>query len=264
MPRDGCGLFIRGVTSEPPKVYDDRIDALFKAHDKNNDNLIEREDFLEFYRSASCGKDTTVRENLRHHNIRIDLLPLIDCPQESTYKIEEMPRYRLSADKEIFGKLMSLIHKNDSASQEAWQLVQMLATNESIYHKVMNVEETNWKEFFDTSNVFELMYRLQIVEAVIEEGQKEDQTLVQMHDPLKYPKKGYPKIKKLPDSLSLIDQDTVYKKQWVAKFLEKGGFKFMMDTFMSFEVTNDSFKLHYASFMLKLLKFFVVLLISSQ
>ena len=46
-------------------------------------------------------------------------------------------------------------------------------------------------------------------------------------------------------------------------FLEKGGFKFMLETFMSYEVDSDSFKLHYASFMLKLLKFFVVLLISS-
>jgi len=88
--------------------------------------------------------------------------------------------------------------------------------------------------------------------------------LVHMNDPLRYPKKGYPKITKLPDALSLIDKDTVYKKQWVSKFLEKGGFKFMLETFMSYEVDSDSFKLHYASFMLKLLKFFVVLLISSQ
>ena len=56
------------------------------------------------------------------------------------------------------------------------------------------------------------MYRLQIVEAVIEEGNKEDQTFVLMNDPLRYPKKGYPIITKLPDSLSLIDKDTVYKK----------------------------------------------------
>jgi Ca2+-binding EF-hand superfamily protein len=53
MNRDGCGLFIRGVTSEPPKMYDDRVDTLFKAHDKNKDGLIERGEFLEFYRSAS-------------------------------------------------------------------------------------------------------------------------------------------------------------------------------------------------------------------
>lgn len=78
------------------------------------------------------------------------------------------------------------------------------------------------------------MYRLQIVEAVIEEGDKEDQTSVIMIDPLKYGKKGYPKITKLPDAKSIIDKDTVYKKQWVAKFLEKGGFKFMLETFMGY------------------------------
>ena len=80
MTRDGCGLFIRGVTSEPPKLYDDRVDSLFKAHDKNKDGLIEREEFMEFYRGASSGKDNTVRDNLRHNNVRNDLIPLIDIP----------------------------------------------------------------------------------------------------------------------------------------------------------------------------------------
>jgi len=122
MTRDSCGLFIRGVTSEPPKLYDERVDILFKAHDKNKDGFIEREDFLEFYRSASCGKDTTVRENLRHNNIRNDLIKLIDAPQDSDYTIEEMPRHRLSADKEIFSTLMGLIHR-EGVSEEAWALV---------------------------------------------------------------------------------------------------------------------------------------------
>lgn len=122
MTRETCGLFIRGVTSEPPKMYDERVDILFKAHDKNKDGLIEREDFLEFYRSASCGKDTTVRENLRHNNIRNDLVRLIDAPQTMDYTSQEMPRYRLSADQEIFSTLMALIHK-ESVSEEAWSLV---------------------------------------------------------------------------------------------------------------------------------------------
>lgn len=57
MTKESCGLFIRGVTSEPPKVHDDRIEGLFKEHDKNNDGFIEREEFLEFYRSAAIGRD---------------------------------------------------------------------------------------------------------------------------------------------------------------------------------------------------------------
>lgn len=71
-------------------------------------------------------------------------------------------------------------------------------------------------------------------------------------------------MKKLPNAQSLIDQDTVLKKVWTSKFLEKGGFKYMLDTFMSFEVDEDSFKLMYASFMLKLLRFFMLLLIGAS
>jgi hypothetical protein len=99
---------------------------------------------------------------------------------------------------------------------------------------------------------------------VIEEGDNQDQTLVQVIDSLKYPKKGHPKIKHLPSAKSIIEKDQVYKKKWTSSFLEKGGFKYMLETFMKFEVDDDTFKLKYASFMLKLLRFFVLLLISSS
>lgn len=128
----------------------------------------------------------------------------------------------------------------------------------------MDIEDSNWASFFDVSQDCQLMYKLQIVEAVIEEGENQDQTHVLTMDPLRQPKKFPFEIKKLPNAQSLIEKDTVLKKAWTSKFLEKGGFKYMLDTFMSFEVVQDSFKLMYASFMLKLLRFFMLLLISSS
>jgi hypothetical protein len=123
MSKDSCGIFIRGVTSEPPKINDDRVNNLFNSYDKNKDGFIEREEFMEFYRSASTGRDGTVRENLRHHNIRNDLKKLIDVEETMDYSAEEMPRYRLSSSLDNFNKIMDLLSRKDDASQSAWDLI---------------------------------------------------------------------------------------------------------------------------------------------
>lgn len=124
MTKESCGLFIRGVTSEPPKLHDDRVEGLFKEHDKNQDGFIEREDFLEFYRDAAVKRDHIVRDNLRHNNIRIDLTRLIDVVEDNDYADEEMPRYRLSQDEKNFDLIMSLLSKKDeSVSKAAWDLI---------------------------------------------------------------------------------------------------------------------------------------------
>ena len=75
---------------------DDRIVNLFKQHDSNNDGLIEREEFIQFYETASRNKPETVRENLRSHNIRNDLKKLSEIQEESSFKTEEMPRFKIS------------------------------------------------------------------------------------------------------------------------------------------------------------------------
>lgn len=139
----------------------------------------------------------------------------------------------------------------------------MLTTNQKIYTSVMNIEESNWAAFFDSNKVYELMYKLQIVEAVIEEGDNQDQTRVRVIDVIKCPKKVAKEVKKLPQAKSIIEKDDKLKKVWTSQFLEKGGFRYMMETFMDFQVDEDSFKLMYASFMLKLLRFFMLMLIST-
>ena len=55
-----------------------------------------------------------------------------------------MPRYRLSAKKETFEIFTKMLQRGDSASKAAWDLIQMLATNETIYQQVMHVEEADW------------------------------------------------------------------------------------------------------------------------
>ena len=46
MTKETCALFIKGCTGEHPSVTDERIVSMFKVYDTNNDDKIEREQFL--------------------------------------------------------------------------------------------------------------------------------------------------------------------------------------------------------------------------
>ena len=96
MTKETCALFIKGCTGEYPGVSDERIVNLFKTYDINNDGKIERSEFLTFYETAARGKSETVRENLRAHNIRNDLKKLSEIQEESSFKAEDMPRFKIS------------------------------------------------------------------------------------------------------------------------------------------------------------------------
>ena len=109
MTPETCSLFIKGCTGEHPPVTDDRIVNLFKTYDTNADGLIEREDFISFYTKASQGRAETVRENLRHHNVRADLKKLSEVKDEENFEAPDMPRFKISKNAEYFNILMSLL-----------------------------------------------------------------------------------------------------------------------------------------------------------
>lgn len=57
----------------------------------------------------------------------------------------------------------------------------MLATNQELYKRVLQLQtalnpatgKIDWAKFFDSNSVYKLLYTLQIVEAVMEEGEGE-------------------------------------------------------------------------------------------
>lgn len=100
MTKETCSLFIKGCTGEQPSAKDERIDGLFKQYDSNHDDKIEREEFLLFYEISSRNKPETVRENLRAHNIRNDLKKLSEIQENSSFRTEDMPRFKISRNQE--------------------------------------------------------------------------------------------------------------------------------------------------------------------
>ena len=101
-----------------------------------------------------------------------------------------MPRYKISKKQEYFDLLVSLLDRHDSSSEVSWGLIQMLATNENLYKRVLELETArdtstgniDWTKFFDSHSLYKLLYTLQIIEAVMEEGEDEGGERIKVHD----------------------------------------------------------------------------------
>ncbi len=137
MTPETCALFIKGCTGEHPPISDDRITSMFKTYDTNSDGLIERSEFLTFYETASRSKPETVRENLKHHNIRADLKKLSEVREVESFGTNDMPRLKIAKNQEFFNLLMSLLDKEGPVPEATWNLIQMLSTNPEIYTSVL-------------------------------------------------------------------------------------------------------------------------------
>jgi len=189
MTKETCCRFIKGCTGELPSTSDERVLNMFKTYDKNGDGFIEREEFLQFYQLACNQKPDTVRDNLRHHNIRADLKKLSEVREVESFKAQDMPRLKISKNEVYFDQLMSLLDKSSAlVSGEAWSLIQMLATSPEIYTRVLklqsakNDDKIDWTRFFDNNSVYKLLYTLQIVEAVMEEGEGQGMEKIEVID----------------------------------------------------------------------------------
>lgn len=140
---------------------------------------MERHEFLKFYLDACTdGRIDRVRENLKQHFIRTDLKKMSDIVEDATFTKEEMPRFTISKNIDQFNALMDLLDRNDSASQHAWDLINSLCTNEDLYREVLKLESIkrsdgtlDWDQFFNNDHKFKLIYTLEIIEAVMEEGE---------------------------------------------------------------------------------------------
>lgn len=173
--------FIMGCVGERSQGPEDsRVRELFAEYDKDQDGKLQREDFFAFYIKASRERPATVRENLKNFNIRQDLRKWSEVAETTTVKKEDMPRYFLSTQQEHFDNLLSLLDLDDtSVTSEVWELIQMLQTNQEFYKNVLTLNharednQINWSKFFDRKHPYQLLYTLQIVQAVINEGGSE-------------------------------------------------------------------------------------------
>ncbi len=152
----------------------------------------------------------------------------------------------------------------------------------------------DWAKFFDNQSVYKLLYTLQIVEAVMEEGEDEGREVIVVEEEIK---KKVPQAPPLPGATprtadgetttqtesvqedkaeappvtilnkrgSVIveneDEDRKLKSEWTKMFLEHNGFGYILQVFMQKEINVDNttpFDLKHIAFLLKLLRIFIM------
>lgn len=103
-----------------------------------------------------------------------------EVPDDGAPVSEDLPRFFMPRDQKSFGILMELLEVGDeSLAVAAWELIQMLSTNAELYKSVLTLDiakregslAVNWDKFFDRSSTYKLLYTIQIVQAVLEDGQ---------------------------------------------------------------------------------------------
>lgn len=137
-----------------------------------------------------------------------------------------MPRFKISKNQEQFDLLISLLDRSDKSSESSWDLIQMLATNQDLYKRVMLLKtaqdpqtgKIEWSKFFDSNSVYKLLYTLQIVEAVMEEGEGEGLESVSIVTDDDYAKKKNvptppPLIGPMPPGMSIQTEEIELKKE---------------------------------------------------
>lgn len=138
--------------------------------------------FMDFFLKACIDRIDRVIENLKCHNIRADLLKIIETRDDNELSKEQMPRYTMSANQHHFNVLIDVLEKNKDAQADAWDLIRMLATNQEMYREVLTLKNAkdsetgiiNWSNFFENSSVYKQIYNFEIIEAVMKEGEKQN------------------------------------------------------------------------------------------
>ena len=161
--------FVHGCCGEPPGPGDSRVASFFAEWDKDGDGRIQLADFVSFYATASRDKATVVRENLKAFNVRPDLVKWSDVGGEDSTVAEDLPRNNISRSQKHFDQLMTLLGQSSpAATSEAWELIQILATNQTFYRQVLKLDiakdalasGVDWERFFDKSSAYRLLYTL--------------------------------------------------------------------------------------------------------
>lgn len=185
----------------------------------------------------------------------------------------------------------------------------MLATNISLYRRVLKLDiakeedstVVDWTKFFDRNSSYKLLYTLQIVQAVLEDGETDTKRVIVLNtatfptraviEAQKTRKAGDKEatrgddenleeplpplmVKRKSQIAESAAEDGLLRAQWTEEFLRQGGFQHILKDFMACTMPApdtpssgsfaESFELKYVAFMLRLLRTFIMAAFSTS
>jgi ubiquitin C-terminal hydrolase len=265
MGKEDCAKFIKAVTNcrEEITLDDHRISFLFGTYDRNKDDLLEREEFLQFYIECVVKpeKRKIVWDNMKSMGIRNDLKKMSE--PYSVYNNDKtlLPRYQLSHNEEFFNTIFYLQDLNEEIAREAFNFLCIISTNPKIYEQILQSDDkTDWNVLLNESNIYKLIYSLQIIESFLEEIEIKSENV----DMLPEGDNKLDSNEKIQNPTDLNER----KIQWIQNFVQKGGYShlvnilqkrlvFLVDSLQKKEVLTNSLMNNICiEFLLKIVRIF--------
>src|SRR3569833_2844390 len=100
--------FIKSITNDPNVgPGDPRVGKLFTNYNKNKDDKLTKEEFLEFYRSSSADRSDIVWNNLTVNHYGNDLKPISynNYSEDDILELIDktlLTRYKMSSNRDVF------------------------------------------------------------------------------------------------------------------------------------------------------------------
>lgn len=131
MDREQCHRFtvICLGSHSSNRLYTERISSLYQKYNKDNDDLLKFDEFLEFYEDAALDRPATVWSNLRSFGVKGSFRFTGEGDDDDDMK--EFPRSKLTENKEFYKILFSLLENNELAPQ-AFSILERLPVPEEI------------------------------------------------------------------------------------------------------------------------------------
>ena len=207
MTTENIRVFTERVTSNKKdvvKINDSRVIGLLERFHSRERGFITRDNFLEFYITAARDKPVIVWENLVIMGYR-DNLTKKDTPADVEVSNKECySRFALGNDEEFINFLFERFNNvhDHSAKNDIYEFVMNLCTNEKMYSHILNELNAD-TVLFDNKNELVDLYKMHIVQSIIEDVKFEDHNDV------------------------IINKDDALigkKKQWIQGFYTSGQF----------------------------------------
>lgn len=158
---------------------DHRVVNFMAKYDPEQRGFVNLEAIQKFYLdSVVAGSELTLRNNFENLGYGPNLKRLPDQgddpnQQQVRRSAAQMPRFKVSQNQNQFNLLMSLLDLDGEVSKRATEAINMHATNPVLFEKVKSIENLStdeafdWDSLFDGSNVHQMLYTLEIIEAML-------------------------------------------------------------------------------------------------
>lgn len=167
MSKIECAKFATRATgsSHTISTNDNKVVNMFLLYDKNKDDYIEYEGFLQFFKDAlEKNKSQVVWDNLSCFHFRNDLKKIMEPIDDYNSNKEIMPRFVIAKNQEYFEEIFSLQDESSSIAKESSKFLSHICTNPNIYRNILslsNVTGSNkdnntevWEEYLNINNPY--------------------------------------------------------------------------------------------------------------